>query len=127
MPGTPEEYLGSENTRQAIQILDDAVASGISGEEIIQKLESSGLRVYTPEEMGGEVIPEEPPMEEPPMEEGLPMEEPPMEEEPLGESELGPGLEPKSGDDGGMRDMRIDAVRFGLKKAKDESEEEEEE
>ena len=125
MPGTSEEYMASDSTQQAIQILEEAVSAGNSGSEILQKLEGSGLRIYTSEE-AGEPLTEEPPMEEPPIEEGPPLEEPPLEEEPLGESELGPGLEPKSGEDGGMRDMRIDAVRFGLKKAKDEAEEEEE-
>ena len=126
MPGTPDEYLASDNTQEAIRILNEGGAAGSSGEEIIQNLEGSGLRVYTPEEMDTEAAPEEAPLEELPPEEGLPLEEPPMEEGPMGESELGPGIEPKSGEDGGMRDMRIDAVRFGLKKAKEESEEEEE-
>ena len=124
MPGTPEEYMSDSNTSQAIDLIDQAISEQKSGSEIINMLEGSGLRVYASDE--SEAV-EEPPMEEPPM------EEPPMEEdeemgEELGEeaieeegfpvSEMGLGDEPGSGEDGGMRGMRINAVRFALDKDK---------
>lgn len=119
MPGTPEEYLSDPNTSQAIGLIDQAISEQKGGAEIIDMLEGSGLRVYTADSEEGPVEEplEEMPMEEPPLEEELPMEEGMMgEEAPM--SEMGLGDEPRSGDDGGMRDMRMDAVRFALEKDK---------
>ena len=58
------------------------------------------------------------PMDEPPM-----GEEPPMDDEPEGSGMPFEGpQEPKSGKEGGMRDMRIAAVRFALDKDKENKE-----
>ena len=124
MPGTPEEYMSDPNTSQAIGVIDQAISEQKSGAEIIDMLEGSGLRVYTAD--SGEEAPmeegmEEMPMEEMPMEEG--MEEGMEEEPPM--SEMGLGDEPRSGDDGGMRDMRMDAVRFAIEKDKKNKEQSE--
>ena len=103
---------------EAAQIIDEAIAAGKSGEEIVQEIESAGIQFDYTQSEGGEEMP---------MEEGMPSEgmeeiegDPGMEEgmeEGMGE---GPPFEPQAGGpEGGMRDMRIDAVRFALKKAKD--------
>ncbi|QDP58807.1 MAG: hypothetical protein Unbinned80contig1000_16 [Prokaryotic dsDNA virus sp.] len=112
MPGTPEEYMSDSNTSKAAGMIDDAISQQKSGMDIIEMLEGSGLRVYASDES------EKSPMGE----EG--MEESPMGEAPMGEMEEPPMLpdlaapELKGGDEGGMRDMRIDAVRFALDKDK---------
>lgn len=118
MPGTPEEYMSDPETSKAVELIDQAISEQKSGIDIIQALESSGLRVYTPEDMGQPMEdPMEDPMEEPPMEEP-PMEEEMPEDEEMPMSDMGMGMEPQTGSDGGMRDMRIDAVRFALDKDK---------
>lgn len=126
MPGTPEEYMSDPETSKAIELMDQAISEQKSGADIIQMLEGSGLRIYTPEDMGA---PEEDPMAEDPMamEEEMPMEEEPPMDGGMPMSDEGMGMEPQTGSDGGMRDMRIDAVRFALdkdKKNKDQAEKE---
>tara|TARA_R100000664_G_scaffold33486_2_gene50723 strand:- start:17 stop:403 length:387 start_codon:yes stop_codon:yes gene_type:complete len=124
MPGLDDDsYMAGETATQAAEAIDAAIDEGKRGTEILSTLLGSGMRVYTDSEMGGE---EEAPMDEP-MEE--PVEEPPMEEEPpMDEEPEGSGMpfegpqEPQSGKEGGMRDMRIAAVRFALDKDKENKE-----
>ena len=123
MPGTIEEYMGSADGQRAADIIEQAMSEQKTGAEILSMLDESGLRIYPSEEAGVEG-------EEAMAEEGLPeeLEEPPMDEElEAGPMEMGeeeefaegdPGMEPRSGQDGGMRDMRIDAVRFAMDKDK---------
>ena len=120
MPGTPEEYASDPKTSEAAGLIDQAISEQKSGSEIIEMLEGSGLRIY-PSEETEEAPMEEALSEEPPLEDTLP------EEEPLPMSDMGMGDEPKSGQDGGMRDLRIDAVRFALDKDKKNKEQDEEE
>jgi hypothetical protein len=124
MPGLDDDsYMAGETATQAAESLDAAIDEGKRGTEILSTLLGSGMRVYTDSEMGGE---EEAPMDEP-MDE--PVEEPPMEEEPpMDEEPEGSGMpfegpeEPTPGKEGGMRDMRIAAVRFALDKDKENKE-----
>jgi|3_EtaG_2_1085321.scaffolds.fasta_scaffold02912_2 hypothetical protein len=133
MPGTIEEYMSDDNTQRAIDIIDQAISEQKPAAEILNDLSESGLRVYTSEDTGE--MPEE---GVDPLEMAGPegMEEAPEELDPMAleegadmppPSDLGPGLEPRSGEEGGMRDMRIDAVRFALDKDKKNREQSEEE
>tara|TARA_R100001224_G_scaffold11763_1_gene5817 strand:+ start:1472 stop:1849 length:378 start_codon:yes stop_codon:yes gene_type:complete len=123
MPGTREEYMSDSSTSKAAGMIDDAISENKSGQDIIEMLEGSGLRIYAKEDS------EESPMDD----ESMPKDED-MDEAPLGEMEepppmrdLGFGPEPKSGDDGGMRDMRIQAVRFAIDKDKKNKEQDKKE
>ena len=97
---------------EAIRIIDEAIAAGQGGEEIVQALEGSGIKLdYSAAEGGEELMGEEPMGEEIP--EG-------MEEVPGAPGEEGSPFEVQpGGPEGGMRDLRISAVRFALNKAKE--------
>ena len=119
MPGTPEEYQESPDTQRAKELIDKALSEGkTNGNAIIEALMASGLRVYpegaTSEPVEGEELPEgETPEEGPPLEgEELPGDEGPMEGEEMG----GPGPSMIGGSEGGLRDILIEAVRFGQEK-----------
>lgn len=125
MPGTIEQYMSDEDTQKAMEIIDQAISEQKPAAEILNALNDSGLRIYTaedaggaPEEEGGPLDLDEAPMEEEILEEPGSMELGPEAADEMPPSDLGPGLEPRSGDEGGMRDMRIDAVRFALDKDK---------
>ena len=102
MPGLDDDsYMAGETATQAAEAIDAAIDEGKRGTDILSTLLGSGMRVYTAEEMDGA---EEPPMDEGPESGGMPFEGP---------------QEPQSGKEGGMRDMRIAAVRFALDKDKE--------
>lgn len=128
MPGLDyDSYMAGETATQAAEAIDAAIDEGKRGTEILSTLLGNGMRVYTGAEMeeAGEAPMDEPmddpmgePMDEPPM-----GEEPPMDDEPEGSGMPFEGpQEPKSGKEGGMRDMRIAAVRFALDKDKENKE-----
>tara|TARA_R110002020_G_scaffold212177_1_gene418633 strand:+ start:623 stop:1021 length:399 start_codon:yes stop_codon:yes gene_type:complete len=125
MPGLDDDsYMAGETATQAAEAIDAAIDEGKRGTDILSTLLGSGMRVYTAEEMDGaeEAPMDDPmadPMEEPPMDDAM-AEEPPMDEGPEsgGMPFEGP-QEPQSGKEGGMRDMRIAAVRFALDKDKE--------
>jgi hypothetical protein len=104
---------------EAVQIIDDAIAQGQGGEEIVQALEGAGIALdYSQMEGGPEALAEEGMEEMPP--EG-------MEEVGGDPGAEGAPFEPQpGGPEGGMRDLRISAVRFALNKAKEEEDEQEE-
>tara|TARA_R110000787_G_scaffold157535_1_gene271431 strand:- start:43 stop:441 length:399 start_codon:yes stop_codon:yes gene_type:complete len=122
-----DTYMAGSTASEAAGAIDSAVGEGKSGTEILSMLLDSGIRVYTADEVGEESF--EGGAEEPPMEEGMEegMEEPPMEEpmeegpENAGMPFEGPG-EATPSSDGGMRDMRMAAVRFALDKDKENKE-----
>ena len=112
MPGLDDDsYMAGETATQAAEAIDAAIDEGKRGTDILSTLLGSGMRVYTAEEMDGaeeapmdDAMAEEPPMDEGPESGGMPFEGP---------------QEPQSGKEGGMRDMRIAAVRFALDKDKE--------
>jgi len=122
MPGTPEQYQEAPDTAQAAQVIDGAISDGKGGQQIIDDLMGQGFRLYTEGAMAMEGSEEA-------MEEGM---EGAAEGEALAEDFLGGGPieegdmdlpfppveEAPGGPDGGMRGMRIDAVRFALDKDK---------
>lgn len=121
MPGTPSEYLSDPNTRQAETVIDQLISEGAGGAVIIDALESAGLRVYNIEDI------EEIPGEEDPGMESMEMMPEEMPEEGMGEGEyagghmyddevsaLDSGPSMIGGDEGGNRDLIIEAVRFGV-------------
>ena len=118
MPGPITEYLGNSETERAVSLIDNAIQQGQGGNEIISMLDGAGLRLYPAPEAAQDEIPPT---------EGMPPEdltgEPPMEGEEALPPEMAAGLEgpqePRGGGgEGGMRDMRIAAVRFALDKDK---------
>jgi len=115
MPGLDDDsYMAGPTATQAAEAIDTAIDEGKRGTEILSTLLGGGMRVYTSEEMG-----EDAPMEEEPMVEEMPAEEP--MEEPM-ENDGMPfegGQEATPSNEGGMRDMRIAAVRFALDKDKE--------
>lgn len=116
---TDEEYIAGGTATRASEAIDSAVQEGKTGTEILSMLAGEGIRVYTSGELAeSEMEPaEEAPMEEPPM------EEPPMDEGLEGESMAFEGpQEPLSGEEGGMRDMRMAAVKYALDKDKENKE-----
>ena len=116
---TDEEYIAGGTAPRASEAIDSAVQEGKTGTEILSMLAGEGIRVYTSGELAeSEMEPaEEAPMEEPPM------EEPPMDEGLEGESMAFEGpQEPLSGEEGGMRDMRMAAVKYALDKDKENKE-----
>ena len=116
---TDEEYIAGGTATRASEAIDSAVQEGKTGTEILSMLAGEGIRVYTSGELAeSEMEPaEEAPMEEPPM------EEPPMDEGLEGESRAFEGpQEPLSGEEGGMRDMRMAAVKYALDKDKENKE-----
>ena len=97
MPGLDDDsYMAGETATQAAEAIDAAIDEGKRGTEILSTLLGNGMRVYTGAEMDDE-----------PEGSGMPFEGP---------------QEPKSGNEGGMRDMRIAAVRFALDKDKENKE-----
>lgn len=120
MPGTPEEYEANPKTGQAAEIIDMAISEGKAGTQILDDLEAQGLRVYAAGEMAGEEAGLEEAtagLEEIGAEDilgGGPLEGSPEEME----TPFPPASESGGGDDGGMRGMRIDAVRFAVDKDK---------
>ena len=117
MPGTPEEYMASSDFSRAKGMIDQAIASGeATGDSILSSLMDAGLRIYPESPMGDE----EAPMEEPIGDEmGEEMgAEPMLGEEgapPMGEE--GPSM--VGGPEQGNRGLLIEAVRFGMKKDKE--------
>ena len=123
MPGPTPEYLGNPDTDRAVSLIDTAIQQGQGGAQIVEMLDASGLRLYPSPEVGQDEVPPT---------EGLPpeemMEQPPVTGEELPPPDMG-GLppemmgaqEPRGGDDGGMREMRLAAVRFALDKEKKKS------
>jgi hypothetical protein len=120
MPGTDVEYMGNPNTDRAVALIDSAVQQGQGGAQILEMLNMEGLRVYPTSDPG---------QEDGPPTEGIPIED--MEQPPLGGDELPPpemagpppeemmgSLEPQGSGDGGMREMRLAAVRFAMDKDK---------
>jgi hypothetical protein len=102
---------------EAAKIIDEAIAAGKSGDEIVQEIQSAGIEFDYSQAEGGEEMP---------MDEGMPSEgmeeiegDPGMEE---GMEEDMPFEPQAGGPEGGMRDMRISAVRFALNKAKEDEE-----
>ena len=127
MPGqSDEEYIAGSTATRAVEAINSAIEEGKGGSEILSLLSGEGIRVYTSGELAEEGVAEEP-LEELPEE--LP-EEPPMEEEPLMEEEGLEGAsmpyetppEPTPSDEGGMRDLRISAVKYALDKDKEKKE-----
>tara|TARA_R100001594_G_scaffold149393_1_gene207071 strand:+ start:430 stop:825 length:396 start_codon:yes stop_codon:yes gene_type:complete len=124
MPGLDDDsYMAGPTATQAAEAIDTAIDEGKRGTEILSTLLGGGMRVYTSEEMG-----EDAPMEEEPMVEEMPTEEPMEEmgmEEPMEEPMENDGMPFEGGqeatpsNEGGMRDMRIAAVRFALDKDKE--------
>jgi len=114
MPGTPEEYVQSEDFSRAADLIDQQIQGGeASGASILSLLQDEGLRVYTEGSVEG--AEEGPEMEEIiPGEEEMPEE---MAEEPLLDEELaamGPGPSMIGGPEGGGREDLLSAVRFGM-------------
>ena len=120
MPGTDVEYMGNPDTDRAVALIDSAIQQGQSGAQILEMLNMEGLRVYPASDLGQEAAPPT---------EGIPaenMEQPPSGDEgqlspemaePPPEEMMGP-QEPKGSGDGGMREMRLAAVRFAMDKDK---------
>lgn len=117
MPGTPEEYMAGGGFSQAADMITQQIESGVTdGNQILEALESSGMRLYTADEMGEEPMGEDPMagMEEGDVEAGG---LPPMEDEEAGFA----GPPPEAGGEGPSmvggsagRDDLMDAVRFGM-------------
>ena len=122
---TDEEYIAGGTATRASEAIDSAIQEGKGGTEILSMLAGEGIRVYTSGEMAGdeaEPMEEEALMGEAPTEEPL-MEEPPMEAGLEGSSmPYGGPEEPLSGEEGGMRDMRMAAVKYALDKDKENKE-----
>ena len=114
MPGTPEEYDASPKTAEAESLIDAAIAEGdTSGSEIVNRLESSGFRVYAQEgeadAMGDSMMDEfaaEMDAEASPEEAGSMMDEfaAEMDAEEMPMPEASPG----------RQDVILEAVRFGI-------------
>jgi len=113
MPGTPEEYMQSEDFTRAESLIDEQIQAGTAtGASILSALQGAGMRIY------GEGAVD--PADELPMEDVIPEEmeeEPPMETEALMDEELegmGPGPSMIGGPEGGRRGALIEAVQFGM-------------
>lgn len=121
-----DEYADGPTASKAAQSIDAAIADGKSGVEILALLADDGMRVYRA--MGEDSLPED--------EDAAPVEEAPLTEEEVEDPSMGadePGLEgssmpyegdiePTGSDDGGMRGIRMAAVKYALDKDKEKKE-----
>ena len=123
MPGPSAQYLSDQTTQDAEEMLDQLISDQATGADIINALDSAGLRIYSLDDIEEYEVDEEPEPSTGVGEIGIEPEEEeeedeyedeggPMYDEELADSSPGPAM--LGGNEGGNRDLIMEAVRFGV-------------